>query len=228
MVRMIKVSHFIQCLLSRYLDISLFLVLAGLFHFFPQIDIWISGHFYDQSRHWYMNENAWIIGVYESIKFVTWVLFLALLVFMIWAYRKSPYVKTRKTSLFLFLALLFGPGIAVNNVFKEYFERPRPREVQEFSGSEKHIAAFSLDRSCDDCKSFVSGHAAIGFFVMVLAWPLRQRRWLYLGLVSGCVVGGMRVMQGGHFFSDVLFSGFVCYFVYRLLSRITLGYSKIR
>lgn len=221
-------SLYIACVLRAHADISLFFGLAVYFIAFPKFDIWVSKLFYHPELKWPMNENFWVNASYEFIPIIAWVTFFILLSFCIWAHKYSEYVRTRRISLFLFLSLILGPGVLVNNIFKETFERPRPRAVQEFSGSQRHIAAFSLNQSCNNCKSFVSGHASMGFFVMVLAWPLRQRRWLYLGVLSGLAVGGMRVMQGGHFLSDVIFSGFVCYFLYRVLSKVILGHSNIR
>jgi len=38
--------------------------------------------------------------------------------------------------------------------------------------------------------------------------PLWRRRWLLIGIVAGGVVGLGRMLQGGHFFSDILFAFF--------------------
>jgi lipid A 4'-phosphatase len=78
------------------------------------------------------------------------------------------------------------------------------------------------------CASFVSGHAAMGFWLMALAWVFRRRSWLWAGIVVGCVVSAGRIVQGGHFLSDTVMAGFVCYFVYRGLSWWLLGHSRIQ
>lgn len=220
----------IKKVLNRYTSVCLFFPLMVFFYAFPEFDVWVSRHFYRSDTHWFINKNVWVYAIYRFVPTFTWFVFFASSLFMVWAYKKSDYVRTRKISLFLFFSLILGPGLLVNVFFKETFDRPRPRAIQEFSGDKKHISAFSLVPSCniDDCKSFVSGHASMGFFVMTFAWVFRRRRWLYLGIVSGLVVGGVRVMQGGHFLSDVIFSGFACYFLYRILSKIILGYSEIR
>ena len=54
--------------------------------------------------------------------------------------------------------------------------------------------------------SFVSAHAAAGYVLMAggLLWPARRRRWIWIGLVVGSVIGVVRIIQGGHFLSDVI------------------------
>ena len=137
----------------------------------------------------------------------------------------------RKPWVFLTLALLIGPGILVHLVVKENWDRPRPRSVQEFGGHKDFIPAFIPAAMIKDQpgnnKSFVSGHAAMGFYMMVLAWLFRRRSWFYAGLAMGFVVSFGRLVQGGHFASDLIFAGFFCYFSYRLLSYWILGHSRI-
>jgi lipid A 4'-phosphatase len=137
----------------------------------------------------------------------------------------------RKPWVFITLALLIGPGILVHLVAKENWDRPRPRSVQEFGGQKDFIPAFIPAAMIKDQpgqnKSFLSGHAAMGFYLMVLAWVFRRRSWFYAGLAMGLVVSFGRVLQGGHFISDLIFAGYLCYFTYRLLSYWILGYSRI-
>lgn len=216
---------------KRTPDWACFFVLAAIFWLFPVLDIWLSSAFFSPETGWFLGDKWWANLVYEVFRDVSPLLLLLFIGVLIYSRRnahKLPKWAPRKVWLFWLLALLLGPGLLVHGVMKESFERPRPRAVEAFSGAETHISAFSLDRSCEDCRSFVSGHAAMGFYIMVLAWPLRQRRWLYLGIVSGLGVGFVRMVQGGHFFSDAIFAGFLCYFLYRLLSKCLLGHSDIR
>ncbi|NDF12329.1 MAG: phosphatase PAP2 family protein [Proteobacteria bacterium] len=117
--------------------------------------------------------------------------------------------KTYLAPLFVLLALILGPGAAVHYVAKEFFERPRPREIIEFGGNKKYVAAFH--RGTQEGKSFVSGHASVGFFLAALALVVRRRSHaiaLYTGgILLGLIIGAGRIMQGGHFVSDVLFAG---------------------
>ncbi|NLZ16618.1 MAG: phosphatase PAP2 family protein, partial [Desulfobulbaceae bacterium] len=65
--------------------------------------------------------------------------------------------------------------------------------------------------------AFPSGHAAVAFSLMLPYFFLRQQQphaskcFLFLGLSWGLLIGVMRVSQGGHFFSDVIWSGAIIY-----------------
>jgi lipid A 4'-phosphatase len=111
--------------------------------------------------------------------------------------------------LFLALVLIIGPGILVNTVLKEHSGRPRPGHLIEFGGSHAFMPVFRSGECARNC-SFVSGEAssiyAIGFAIAMLA---RRRRASLLGtaILAGSVVGFIRIAQGGHFLSDIIFAG---------------------
>ena len=120
--------------------------------------------------------------------------------------------RTRLT--FLWLALLLGPGLLVNVVLKVEVERPRPYQVVELGGPQAFVPAFALPPPEAKGASFVSGHAAIAFYLMALAWlyPRRRRGWLLAGTAFGLAMGATRMSAGAHFLSDVLFAGIAVYF----------------
>jgi lipid A 4'-phosphatase len=71
------------------------------------------------------------------------------------------------------------------------------------------VPVFVPSQFCQTNCSFVSGHAAVGFALMsigMLSIRKRRRFWLAIGLIAGGAVGLARIAQGGHFFSDVVFS----------------------
>lgn len=67
--------------------------------------------------------------------------------------------------------------------------------------------------------SFPSGHASVAFFLMGLGFVVSPNRsWLRRGFFVGGIAYGLamgftRVLQGGHFISDVLWAGAIVYFV---------------
>lgn len=220
--------------LKTQFDIVLFVVLAAIFLIWPEIDLWISTLFYSPEHGFIYRDNAVVLSIYELFRHAPKFILPLLLIMTALSFIKGRFglgVNQRKTWVFLTLALLIGPGILVHLVVKEHWDRPRPRSIQEFGGHKDFIPAFIPAAMIADQpgnnKSFVSGHAAMGFYLMVLAWVFRRRSWLYAGLVMGFVVSFGRIIQGGHFASDVIFAGFLCYFSYRLLSYWLLGYSRI-
>ena len=123
----------------------------------------------------------------------------------------------RDPGLFLALLLIVGPGILVNWVFKPCWCRPRPHTTRPFGGPREFLPVWQFG-SGDDDFSFPSGHAATGFYLMAPAFVCYRRRpwlaaaFLLFGLAAGAVIGLARIAAGGHFPSDVLWSGGIVYF----------------
>lgn len=208
----------------------MFLFCVALFFFFPEIDLALSALFYDAaSGLWWGNSQTPITLLYDFLRYLPYVLVPVLLLAMLWTlYRFGLKSFQSRATIFLFLSLLIGPGFLVHTVFKESFDRARPRQVQEFAGEKQFTPAFAISNSCDRrCSSFQSGHAAMGFWFMAWAWVYRRRSLFWLGLVIGVAASFGRITQGGHFLSDTLFAGFTCYFVCRYLSWKILGYAAI-
>ncbi len=110
--------------------------------------------------------------------------------------------------------------MVVNGVMKEFSGRARPRDVTEFGGSKNFTPAFAVANECGSNCSFVSGHASAGFYFVSLAliFEGRRRRVIFWSSVAaGGVIGLVRIMQGGHFLSDVVFS-----FVFVYLASLLL------
>lgn len=120
--------------------------------------------------------------------------------------------RDRVAALFVVAFLVLGPGLIVNTVFKDNWGRPRPADIVQFGGTEAYRPFWSPG-AADQGRSFPSGHAAVGFFVMAPFFVLRRRapRWAYKALATGILYGGLmglgRMIQGGHFLTDVIWSG---------------------
>ena len=122
----------------------------------------------------------------------------------------------RKPALFCVLLLALGPGLVINTIFKDHWGRPRPRQVAEFGGSQQFHQPWQKG-GLTECKSFPCGHASAAFYLMAPYFVLRRigrrraRAWLILGIVYGTLMSAERIAQGGHFVSDVLWSGGIVY-----------------
>ena len=129
----------------------------------------------------------------------------------------------RDPGLFYGLLLIVGPGIIINGVLKPYWGRPRPNAIVQFEGEREFLPVGVWGRGQDE-SSFPSGHASTGFFLMAPAFVYYRSRprlalaFLLLGLISGSVIGLARVVAGGHFPSDVLWSGGIVYFTGLLIA----------
>mgnify|MGYP002619917939 CR=1 FL=1 len=111
---------------------------------------------------------------------------------------------------FMIAVLVMGPGVVANLILKDNVGRARPRDVIEFGGSKEFTPPLVASDECAKNCSFVSGEASSMFalfFGLALAVPQYRRRLLAAGLAIGLLAGGVRIIQGAHFFSDVLFAG---------------------
>lgn len=131
----------------------------------------------------------------------------------------------RRQAIFFVLVLVLGPGLVVNACFKDHWGRPRPREVIELGGEQKFLPVWQKGVTGQG-RSFPSGHASTGFFLMtpffLYRFENRQKGLLFLGLGLGygVLMGMGRIIQGGHFASDVLWSAGFVYLTGFLLSRL--------
>lgn len=131
---------------------------------------------------------------------------------------------------YLFIALLAAPLIVT--VTKDLTNRPCPWDVVEFGGQQRHHGLFvpappdSRRLAC-----FPAGHASAGFalfaFALAGGWPglltpMRAgsaRGWWLAGLALGLSMGAVRMAQGAHFMSHVLWCAWLVGLVQWALAR---------
>jgi lipid A 4'-phosphatase len=141
--------------------------------------------------------------------------------------RRRPLLGvTRRVAAFILLALALGPGLVVNTVLKDNWGRARPSTIAEFGGSAHYSPPLLPTDQCADNCSFPSGHAALGFWAVafaLLAPPRRRRPAMAAALAFGALVGLVRIAQGGHFLSDVVFSGLIVVGLTRALYAVIVA-----
>ncbi len=200
------------------IDLILMLVCAGVFLLWPEIDLYVAANYYSGDRFTYADNGfiRFIYLVFAKIHIVYLLIFIGAIIIC----SRKKWLKSRKQWSFLLFALLLGPGLLVNIILKDNsLGRPRPQHIEQFGGKQVFAPVFHYSGACKKNCSFVSGHAAIGFYLMAVAWVRQRRIWLAYGIVLGATVGFVRIVQGGHFLSDVLFSGWFTYFSYLLLAK---------
>ncbi len=199
------------------------LALAGLFLAFPGLDLLAAGLFHDPLRGFAGRGVPLLEWLHDQVGVLAWSACLALLAGLALASRSAraaTWLPRRRVMAYLALVLLLGPGLTVNVLFKDQWGRARPSQVTEFGGDGRFTPAWVVSDQCHHNCSFVCGDASVGFSLLAGAFLARRRRWFVLGLLAGGGLGLMRMAQGGHFLSDVVFSFYAVLAVAWLLHRL--------
>lgn len=189
-----------------------FLVGGTLFMLDPRIDLAVSGLFFDSHRGVFLGESTLL----EALRNVFKAVYIVALAVAVIGFVACQFIVRRFLGLdpvkwlFLCLCLVTGPGLVANLAFKDQWGRARPRHVVEFGGDKAFTPALAPSKQCDRNCSFVSGEASsiyMVFFAAGCLFPRRGRQLIVAGLAIGSIAGLIRMSQGGHFLSDVIFAG---------------------
>ncbi len=209
---------------TRLIWALLFFCLA-IFAKVPQLDLMATARYYTPELGFIHSQDPWVLWSYNWTPWIGRALILVLV--LLWAFngliakalrRAGQETQARlceglgrRVAILTVVSALLGPGLLIEGFFKNVAGRPRPVQVIELGGTVPYHGPFQWGDKPHQHKSFVSSHAAAGFALMGLGLacgPVWRRRWLHIGIVSGAVIGAGRMMQGGHFLSDIIFSFF--------------------
>ena len=197
--------------LEAWLVAVSFAIGAIVFSLWPQIDPTVSAWFYSPGegfatgRTWFPEAVYWFVyygsRVIEIVLALCWIASL---------FARVGWLANRRRWLgFMVLALVLGPGLIADQALKNHWGRARPEQSVAFGGTKQFTPALQAANQCERNCSFVSGHATAAYALMTFGWLAgrgRRRRWMALAVVSGLFVGAIRVIQGGHYLSDVYFA----------------------
>jgi len=182
------------------------------------LDLALESRFYLAGKGWQLTDlNPWY-GLYHYGILPAYLLCGAALALLVAGYFRAAAARWRKSALFLVLLMALGPGLLVNTVFKDHWGRPRPRQMQAFGGDRQFHEVWERGEGRAG-RSFPSGHASAAFYLMAPYFVLRARNRyrarlvLLAGVSYGVLMGVARMVQGGHFPSDVLWAGGIVYLV---------------
>jgi len=198
--------------LSLYIILAAFMVVGAIFALFPDLDLQISGHFYDAATRTFPLANdttvVWLRNLNRAVGILFGIAFLLAIAIKI-ARPKQRLMFPGRVMLFLSLTFALGPGLVTNVIFKEHWHRPRPVHVTQFGGPSQFVRWSDNSGSCQANCSFFSGEVSAAAWTLapaVLAPPGPLRAVAVAGaLVFTAVNMFVRIVQGGHFFSDAAF-----------------------
>lgn len=212
-----------EYIIEHKIFLLLFIILGIITYKFSTIDIKITSLFYNGSN-FFLEKNAFGLIIYHGAYYLTVIVILVLLGMFLANIIKNvnPFGLNRKAIIFLMAVFILAPGIVVNLILKEHVGRPRPADVTVFGGEKIFQPPFVISNQCESNCSFVSGHASFAFTFMVIGFfftGMKRKVVLSSAFLFGAIVGFVRIFQGRHFFTDVMFAFFFTWLVITLLYK---------
>tara|TARA_A100001015_G_scaffold311448_1_gene414727 strand:- start:1645 stop:2394 length:750 start_codon:yes stop_codon:yes gene_type:complete len=189
-----------------------------LFSIFPELDIKVAKLFFF--------DGVFLSEKYEIIKFVrTFLKNIMILIpvisiiYLLFVYinKKQNIIITKKykklRNILVSIGFLIGPivgcGIIANLYFKDTWGRARPVNIEEFGGTKIYTPPFIKSDQCKKNCSWIGGESAAAFSFLVGVVILKSStKLIYANILFGLTVSLFRMLMGGHFLSDNLFSAF--------------------
>lgn len=155
------------------------------------------------------------------------------------ASRRAVAASRARRGRYVLVALLVAPTMV--SLAKQLTDRPCPWDLAEFGGGVRHYGLFApAPPGARPLACFPAGHASGGFALLAFALAAgaapagvgaagaRRRRalvlgWFVLSVAVGALLGTVRVVQGAHFVSHVLWSAWLVWLVQWLLARWMLS-----
>lgn len=193
-----------------------FLVCSTAVCVFFDVDLHMASLFYLPGEGFPIGKKQPWNALYRFGEYPAYIMGTVCLLLGIASFFRPNLYSIRLKVLYVAIVLIIGPGILVNTVFKGYWGRPRPVHVKTFGGKFSFHQPWQPGPASKNA-SFPAGHPSAAFYMSTPYFTLRenkQRRkallWLWGGIFFGVTMGIARIVQGGHFVTDVIWSaGFV-------------------
>ncbi len=179
---------------------------------YPQLDLAISRWFFAADRHMFVGFDPWMMRLRDIATWIVTALAVPAAVAPIAKLLRPrlPFAIPPRAIILLVATLVLAPGLLANVVLKDYWGRPRPIDVIEFGGTDHFVPWWDPRGECPKNCSFIAGEGAGAFWTLAPAAlaPPAIRPLAYVAAIAfGAATGTVRIAAGGHFFSDVVFSG---------------------
>lgn len=187
-----------------------FIVLATFITIGPELDIYLSSIFY-------YNEDQFMLQGYYKISIIFRKIllpFILIYIFILPTISKLNFVKkiffnyqfSFMEIIFVWISGLTTLILFVNILLKDMWGRARPNDIVDFQGESNFTPWYQFSESCASNCSFVSGDASVGFMLIVFYFITKKNIYCYLAFLIGTTLGFIRIIAGGHFFSDIVFA----------------------
>ncbi|HWG04899.1 MAG TPA: phosphatase PAP2 family protein [Beijerinckiaceae bacterium] len=197
-----------------------------IFAAWPETDLSVAGWFYHNGTFF---GPGGLAGTLRKIFYWTPTVLLAVAIALFVARRRGiavPWAPNGRQLVFLVATMALGPGLLVNIALKDHSHRPRPVQVEQFGGSMPFEPFYRFDGACRRNCSFVSGETSTAVWTLGPA-SLAPAPWraeaVAAAFTLSVATSALRLAFGGHFLSDVVFSGLFTFLVLYALNRLLLS-----
>ena len=184
-------------------------VVSALALAFPGIDVAVAALFHHGAAGFPAERNGFLVDLRAAGMGVTRIVVVALVSAGLGKLFLPMLMRAVSSRVLLFLAgsMALGPGILVNSILKEFWGRPRPRQITDFGGAMEFFPAWIPGGACASNCSFPSGEASSAMWLLAFVFvvPERWRRAVLVAvLIWAFAISLNRMAFGAHFLSDVL------------------------
>jgi lipid A 4'-phosphatase len=210
-------------------------VIGGVFALDPQLDLRISGWFFDPAAREFianhriaLGQALWL-GTLRDVSMWIIAALAAPAVVALFAKMVNPHMRLAvpgRAIVYLLVTLALAPGLMANVLLKDHWGRSRPIDVVDFAGTDRFVPWWDPRGDCPQNCSFVSGESSGAFWAFAPASlaPAHLRPLAYgATAVFGAAVGMLRIAFGGHFFTDAVFAGVFTFLIVWLAHRLIYG-----
>lgn len=141
--------------------------LSFFFVAFPQIDLIVSGWFYDGQPDFWARQNNFLrrvryLGITASRLII---ILLVLFMFLRLIFNTFKKILPIQKVMFLLVSCAIGPGLIVNVLLKSNWGRARPIQTDIFGGVWPYSDVWVIVDHCETNCSFVSGEGAVSIWI---------------------------------------------------------------
>lgn len=188
--------------------LTLSLIYSIVSHFFPNMDLIISSYFYEPNYGFPLKDLT-ILKIWRNIIYFSPVIICAFALFAFCLHKMKFNFKLLSAHQVKFILTTYIiAGLAIPQILKHIFKRPRPIFTNFFGGPLDFTPAWSINHTAVSYSwSFPSAESAFAMCLISLAMCIKDqttRNWaINIGFLIAIFSSFSRVMFGAHYLSDI-------------------------
>ena len=207
-----------------FIILSVLVLLAIFLTIGPSFDLFITSFFYKGNNQFFLQSYYTITVLFRDILLPIILIYILVLPIA----SKLTLIKKiffnysflLKDIIFIWIIFFINLIIVINLFFKTFWGRARPEDVLQLGGKFNFSPWYQISDACASNCSFVSGDAAVGFSIIILSFVTKNIKYTYLSIIFGSLLGLIRIAEGGHFVSDIVFSAIIIYLLTFFFNKI--------